>query len=306
MSPRVTIAIPTYRRAGSFLPEALESARSQTYSNLEILVCDNASPDNTAELVGDVKDSRIRYFRHTQNIGPAGNMNFCVQQARGDYLVVLPDDDLMDPDFVESCVGLAAEQPNLGLYRAGTRVVDGQGSVIREMPNGAVGLSFDDYVMAWLSGTTSPYQCSAMFLTTALQSTGLHSRHYLYDDVIAQFKIAARYGRADLEAIKATFRLHAGELTSKADIAAWCEESRDLLEILCELSPSNAAAIRSQGAQFLAMADYRRAWRQPLPQRLRGCLTVYLMHHFVLPPKGIWTRGLRRRAHDLAARFGGG
>ena len=67
-------------------------------------------------------------------------MNFCIQQARGDYLVILPDDDLVDPDFVESCVALALDNPQAGLIRTGTRVIDAAGRVLVELPNEAVGL----------------------------------------------------------------------------------------------------------------------------------------------------------------------
>jgi glycosyltransferase involved in cell wall biosynthesis len=292
--PLVTIAIPTFNRADSFFPSSLASACSQSYPNLEIFISDNASHDDTRVRVEAIKDSRIRYHRHPENIGPSRNENFCVQEARGDYVVILPDDDLIDPDFAESCVRLAAQNPAAGVIRTGTRVIDAQGHVIRESPNGAAGLSFDDYVMAWIDGKTSPYQCSSMFRTGPFQSIGLHSRHYLFNDLMTHFKVAAAYGRMDLREPKASFRLHGESATDKADMRAWCEESMDLLRLLCELSPGNRTLIETRGTRFLAGGNYRRALRKPFPKHLLACFTVFRTHNFILPPRWVLDEAVRK------------
>jgi glycosyltransferase involved in cell wall biosynthesis len=293
--PLVSVAIPTFNRAGSYLPEALACARAQTYENLEIFVSDNASEDGTGEMIANLRDPRIRYHRHPSNIGSAPNMNFCVQQARGEFLLLLPDDDLVAPDFVDSCMQLAATRPDVGLVRTGTRVVDTDGRTIREVPNAARGLSFDEYVIAWIDGKVSPYQCSTMFRTTLFKGHGLRSRHYLFDDVIAHFDLAARHGALDVEDVKASFRQHGGELTAKTDIRAWCEESLDLIELLRELSPKNADFIATRGLEALALANYRRALRQPFPTSMVSCLTVFRMHRFTPPPRGVITAAVERR-----------
>jgi glycosyltransferase involved in cell wall biosynthesis len=67
--PLVTIAMPTYNRADGFLKQALQSAVSQTYANIEIIVSDNCSTDNTESVVKEMKDPRIRYFKHSENMG---------------------------------------------------------------------------------------------------------------------------------------------------------------------------------------------------------------------------------------------
>ncbi len=61
--PLVTIAIPTYNRADGYLKQALQSAVNQTYKNIEIVVSDNCSPDNTEAVVRSYTDPRIRYFQ---------------------------------------------------------------------------------------------------------------------------------------------------------------------------------------------------------------------------------------------------
>ena len=103
--PLVSIILQTYNRV-DFLKKALESAVNQTYKNIEILIGDNHSEDGTEEfcLPEAAKDSRIRYFRHEENIGMTGNANFLCDRVNGEYTIFLNDDDWLDLDYVEKCV----------------------------------------------------------------------------------------------------------------------------------------------------------------------------------------------------------
>jgi glycosyltransferase involved in cell wall biosynthesis len=280
--PLVTIAIPTFNRAGGLLRTSLAAARAQTYSNVEIFVSDNASEDNTQAFVESLNDSRIRYHRHLSNIGSTANMNFCIEQAKGEFTVIVPDDDLVDPDFVELC--MRAVDDRVGIVRSGTRVIDGDGRMLNQLPNLASDLSFDDLVVAWFENRTAPYQCSTLYRTRLLQSIGLHSRHHLFDDVMTFFRLAAESERRDIPDVKASFRQHSDELTAAADIRAWCGESMDLLDLLCMLSPSNRRVIRTRGLKFLARGNYRRAFRRPFPASMFAAFTVFRTHHYTPPP----------------------
>jgi glycosyltransferase involved in cell wall biosynthesis len=70
--PLITIAIPTFNRF-QLLKSAIDSALNQTYPNIEVLVCDNASTDLTEFMVGQCTDPRLRYVRHTENVGIVEN-----------------------------------------------------------------------------------------------------------------------------------------------------------------------------------------------------------------------------------------
>jgi glycosyltransferase involved in cell wall biosynthesis len=97
---RVSIGIPTYNRR-AYLIRAIESVLAQTYRNIEVIVSDNASPDDTAEHVRALSDPRIVYFRQSKNIGMIGNFNACLQTASGDLFLMLSDDDLLEPTCIE-------------------------------------------------------------------------------------------------------------------------------------------------------------------------------------------------------------
>lgn len=98
--PLVSVVIPTFNRAG-LLARALHSVRQQTYPNLEIIVVDDASRDDTATVVEKIGDPRVRYLRHAKNRGGSAARNTGVRAACGDFIAFLDDDDEWDPRKTE-------------------------------------------------------------------------------------------------------------------------------------------------------------------------------------------------------------
>ncbi|MDT8416132.1 MAG: glycosyltransferase family A protein, partial [Flavobacteriaceae bacterium] len=112
----VSICIPTYNGA-AYLAEALESAIGQTYPHLEIVVSDDASTDDTLEIVESFKQKTqlpIRAFHHTPS-GIGANWNHCMQKAQGEYIKFLFQDDVLMPDCVEKMVAAAEKHPQAGM-----------------------------------------------------------------------------------------------------------------------------------------------------------------------------------------------
>lgn len=285
--PLITIAVPTYNRAATYLGPCLRGALQQTYPNIEIIVADNGSTDHTEALVHGYGDARIRYYRHSRNIVPNDNFNFCLRQARGRYFLLLLDDEQIDADFVEACLRAADFHTDVGLIRTGLRTIDARGTVITETPNEATGLALADLFLAWFAGRTSLYLCNTLFHTAALSAAGgFGSRHNLFQDVIAQVKVAARMPRVDVAQVKATTRLHTGQYTHSAKVTAWCEDSLDLLDLMCEAVASRAEEVRRSGMRFFATIGYSRANAiRAAGARLRAYATVYrLFGYRHVPP----------------------
>jgi len=90
--PSVSVIIPTYNRA-RLVSRAIQSVLNQTYQNLELIVIDDASTDNTEEVVKDFKDNRIRYICHDENKGGATARNTGIKTAKGKYIAFLDSDD---------------------------------------------------------------------------------------------------------------------------------------------------------------------------------------------------------------------
>lgn len=282
----VTIAIPTYNRARSYLPQALGSVLGQTYPHIEIVVADNGSHDQTEQVVKSYSDARIRYFRHAENIGANNNFNFCVDQARGSYLLLLPDDDTIDHDFIEVCMNAANNDRNIGIVRTGMRLIDSSGKIIAEKANSVKGLSTEDFILAWFKGQTWPFFCNSLFNTKWLRQVGgFKSKHHLFQDVIAEMKVAAYYGRVDIEAIKASSRKHPGDRTSAARVVDWCEDSLELLEVLCQLVQNKKDLVRRNGMKFFSWINYNRTSAVPSAfERLRLYRMVFKLFDYQYSP----------------------
>lgn len=95
----VSIITPAYR-AAAFVGASIQSVIAQTYTNWEMLVVDDCSPDNTVEIVRQwsEQDSRVRLIRQPQNGGPAAARNAALQAARGRWIAFLDSDDLWQPE----------------------------------------------------------------------------------------------------------------------------------------------------------------------------------------------------------------
>ena len=106
-SPKVTIMIPTYNQEG-FIRSAVDSALMQTYSNLEIIVGDDASTDATSDVISKIKNPRLKLVCNPTNLGRTANYrNLLYKHASGDFVVNLDGDDYYtDPKFIADSVKL--------------------------------------------------------------------------------------------------------------------------------------------------------------------------------------------------------
>lgn len=111
----VSIIIPCYNKA-SFLGETLDSVAAQSYPNLEIVVVDDESPDNTREVV-EMYKGRITnlVYMHQTNQGPSAARNNGIRGSKGEYVMALDADDKLAPTYVEKCVEYLERHPECKL-----------------------------------------------------------------------------------------------------------------------------------------------------------------------------------------------
>jgi glycosyltransferase involved in cell wall biosynthesis len=122
-APAVSICIPTYNYR-RYLSDALTSALSQTFRDIEVLVVDNCSDDGSMELVEEFarRDPRVVAHRNERNIGMAGNFNRCLELARGRYVKFLCADDILEPGCVEALLGSMQSRADVRLAACARRV----------------------------------------------------------------------------------------------------------------------------------------------------------------------------------------
>lgn len=130
--PLVSVGIPAYNRPES-LRKVLESILGQTYTNLEIIVSDDCSPNAEVRKVGEeyaARDSRVSFYPQATNLGMPRNFEFVLKKARAEYFMWAADDDVFVPQFIEKCIAELLIDPQtaaVGMeinYTNGDRIYD--------------------------------------------------------------------------------------------------------------------------------------------------------------------------------------
>lgn len=127
---RFSILIPAFKR--KYLYEAINSCLSQTYGEYEVIIVDDASPEDLKSVVNQFNDPRIKYYRNDNNCGAVNvvdNWNISLSHAKGDFVICMGDDDLLKPYCLEEYVNLINKYPGLEVYHAWTELIDENGTL---------------------------------------------------------------------------------------------------------------------------------------------------------------------------------
>ena len=177
--PAVSIGLPVYNGA-ALLPKAIESLLAQDFGDYEVIVSDNASDDETPEIVKAyaAEDPRISYVRNPSNIGLVANFNRVVELSRGPLFKWATHDDWCDPTFLGSCVEVLRTQPDAVVGCSAVAIHDERGALL-ETWRPDVDFAADSAVvraqhMVWYSGETHPMfgviRREALVRTSLMQS----------------------------------------------------------------------------------------------------------------------------------------
>lgn len=175
-SPKVSIGLPVFN-GEQFLREAIDSILNQTFTDFELIICDNCSTDSTREICQDYqsKDPRIRYYRNEVNLGGANNANLTFQLSVGEYFRWAAYDDICSPQLLEKCVEVLDNNPSVVLSYGQTIKIDGRGETIGESLT-RIGDSESPHARL-LSIASRSHQCEViygLYRADLLRSTCLH------------------------------------------------------------------------------------------------------------------------------------
>src|SRR3989338_4631290 len=126
----ITIGIPTYNRP-ELLRIALDSCARQTYPDFEVIVNDDTSGKLTGTIVNSFGHSNFRYIQNDPPIGLNKKLNALLEQGVGEWMLILCDDDFLEPEFLETAVSLIKKYPNASLIRTRYKLVDLHGKLIQ-------------------------------------------------------------------------------------------------------------------------------------------------------------------------------
>ncbi len=177
--PRVSLGLPVYN-GEQFLRPCLDGLLAQTWTDFELIVCDNASTDATPDIIAEyaARDGRIVVHRAPRNLGAAPNFNWAFELSRGELFKWCAADDVHQPDYVARCVAALDERPEAVMAWSGALDIDDDGRVIKEIYDNRHPLRFDhaDVCLRFRDLVCVDHSCIAVFglvRREAMQRTSL-------------------------------------------------------------------------------------------------------------------------------------
>jgi len=195
-NPLFSVIIPLFNHE-QFLGEAIRSVLRQSETDLELIIIDDGSTDNSAQVVESFKDPRIHY-QYQENLGASFALNRGLAMARGDFVAILNSDDTFHLDRLRYALAAFESQPSLGAFFSAYHFIDESSATIREstdilksirLPLSSVAASTeafskesDEWILTLLSGNVLHTTSNLVIRTSVIEQIGLfHSWRYVHD-----------------------------------------------------------------------------------------------------------------------------
>lgn len=195
--PLVTIVVISYNQS-KYIKENLDSIKAQTYSNIELIVADDASTDNSVEIFDNwLKDNNYRAKKnyHTKNTGLATVLNECVELATGKYIKLIAADDFLHPKAIEKCVQKLEELGDeYGMVFTDTYAIDDNSRIINDIAdyNSLGNITSIEFRRELIRGNRIPALTVIMRLAV-LKETGKYDSKLIVEDYYRWLKINEKY-----------------------------------------------------------------------------------------------------------------
>ena len=222
----VDVIVPCYRY-GHFLRECVESVLAESVQRVRVLIIDDASPDNTAEVASDLvrEDARVTFLRHTTNKGHIATYNEGIKWASADYMLILSADDYLLPGALNRAANLMDAHPEVGFTFGKVIVLNDDGStkitdVAADQASWRIlgGLEFIE-----LSGAHNIVGTPTAVVRTALQKRlgGYLTNLPHSGDMEMWMRFAAHSSVGIFEAYQAVYRRHSGNMSLDYFVKGW-------------------------------------------------------------------------------------
>lgn len=226
-NPLVSVIIPAYdgRR---FIGKAIASVLNQSYGNFEIVVSDDASNDNTREIVLQFEDPRIRLVENRENFGLVRNLHRAIGASRGDLICWLNQDDIFHADKLERQLGVMQAHPTLGACFSQKDDIDEMGNPLSRYNPSKTTVAETDYLVQLFGGCYLSAPTMMMRRQVYERLGGFDSSYTIAFDYDMWFRLKRHYDFKIVDIPLLSFRHHAGNLSSEEKngnlIAAECAD----------------------------------------------------------------------------------
>lgn len=212
--PLISVIVVSYNHA-RYIRENLDSIKAQTYPNIELIVADDASKDNSVEVFEQWLqefDLPAKKNFHTKNTGLATMLNECTELIRGDYVKFIAADDYLHPESIEKCVSKLEELgKEYGMVFTDTFAIDANSNVTADIANYSVlGNVPKEQFRTELIKSNRIAALTVLMRTDALKNTGLYDSKFLAEDYYRWLKINEKYYIGYVDEKLAYYRIHGG------------------------------------------------------------------------------------------------
>ena len=245
--PKVSFILPAYKRR--FLYKAISSILDQTYNDFELIVVDDASPENLKGIIDSFKDNRLLYRRNLQNIGRkdlVAAWNIALSYASGEYIVCAGDDDVYMPDFLQEMIRLSSKYPKCDVFHCRVAYIDANAEIYKirnpraEYENG-IQMIYHSCVER-----QGQFISDFMYRKEKLLEIGgfVYAPKAWYSDIMTAIQLSLANGAAYSSKILLKWRSSGENITTKLDdvpekIEAGLLFRKWIYKIICNLSPKN-------------------------------------------------------------------
>ena len=220
--PLVTIVVISYNQS-KYIKENLDSIKAQTYLNIELIVADDASPDNSVEIFESwLKNNNYSAKKnfHQKNTGLATVLNECIELAKGKYIKLIAADDFLHPEAIENCV-LKLEElgDEYGMVFTDTYAIDDNSKVIADIANYNDLGNVDPLIFKHeLIKGNRIAALTVLMKLDVVKKTGKYDSNFIVEDYYRWLKISRDYLIAYVPKKLAYYRQHTNNISkTKAD-----------------------------------------------------------------------------------------
>jgi glycosyltransferase involved in cell wall biosynthesis len=296
MPPFVSFVIPTYNRAGQ-ITNAIQSALEQTDADLEVIVVDDGSTDDSASVIGRIADPRVQYF-HKENGERGAARNFGIRQASGIYVYLLDSDDTVTADHVAHARGLLDQLGRPEVMYSRPRWVDVDGNAIPQLQPAACpdrpNAVLHDLLRRNILGS-----CLFVRRDIALLHPSIEDRRFIVgEDWYLALVLASRYPIYATKLVTRMVVTHHGQ-TMTTISPERCLLGRDLLTEYLEKDPVFIGQHRSALAGIRAEMTSLAALQYALVGRRRQAVFTLASAAYMAPARLMGRRTLATIKHAL-------
>lgn len=217
MTAKYSFILPAYK--AQFFHDALDSILSQTYKDFELIIVNDASPEDLDSIVNSYNDKRIRYYVNEENIGGkdlVAQWNHCLEYAIGEYVILASDDDVYSPLYLEKMDELVCKYPEVNVFRPRIQLIDGEDKVFCVLDGMPEFVSRMDFLYNWMLariGSGIPYY---VFKKEALIEISGFKKYPLawFSDDATVFELS-KNGLAFYDEVLFSFRFSGINITTK-------------------------------------------------------------------------------------------